>query len=164
MRHGAEDPRLRQQHDEDHRRQPEQDAELDEGTEPADADSIDADRDRIRHAEPVIRHDAGQHESNRNIERSADHERAEDADRHVALRPLRLLRRGRDRIEADIGEENHRRAADHARPAEYARTGIRRDQRAVGIARRHPVRQRDRGRRSGEKQCDHDKLHHDNES
>ena len=40
--------------------------------------------------------------------------------RHVALRMLRLLRRGRNGVEADIREEDHARAAEDAAPAELA--------------------------------------------
>ena len=41
-------------------------------------------------------------------------ERDDDADRHVARRVLRLLGVGRDRVEADVGEEDDRRAGQHA--------------------------------------------------
>ena len=51
------------------------------------------------------------------VEHRADGERAEDADRHVALGVVRLLRRGRDRVEADIGEEDDGGAAHDAAPA-----------------------------------------------
>ena len=37
----------------------------------------------------------------------------DDADRHVALRVLGLLRVGRDRVEADVGEEDDRRPGEH---------------------------------------------------
>ena len=39
---------------------------------------------------------------------------AENADRHVALRVLRFLRRGRNRVESDIGEENRCRSRGNA--------------------------------------------------
>ena len=48
------------------------------------------------------------------VEDRADQQRADQADRHVALRVLGFLGRGRDRVEADIGEEDRRRGADHA--------------------------------------------------
>ena len=41
-------------------------------------------------------------------------ERRDDADRHVALRLLRLLGVGGDRVEADVGEEDERGARQHA--------------------------------------------------
>ena len=46
------------------------------------------------------------------------HERSEDADRHVALRILRFLRRRDHRIEADEGEEDDACRAKDAAPAE----------------------------------------------
>ena len=50
--------------------------------------------------------------------------------RHIALRTLRLLRAGRDRIEPDVGEDDHARAGDHAAPAELPELpGIRRNER-----------------------------------
>ena len=45
---------------------------------------------------------------------------AEDADGHVALRVLGLLRGGGDGIEADVGEEDDARRPEHAAPAELA--------------------------------------------
>ena len=57
-------------------------------------------------------------------------QRAEDADRHVALRLLRLLRGGGDGIEADEGEEHHGGAAQDAAQAEIAEAaGVRGDER-----------------------------------
>ena len=41
----------------------------------------------------------------------------DDADRHVALRVARLLGVGRDRVEADVGEEDVAGAARHAAEA-----------------------------------------------
>ena len=63
------------------------------------------------------------------VEQRADRERAQDADGHVALRVLGLLRGGRDRVEADVGEEDDGRAADDAAPAEVAEVaGVGRDE------------------------------------
>ena len=50
----------------------------------------------------------------------ADDERPQDADRHVTLRILGLLRGGGHRVESDVGEEHHPRAAQHARRAELS--------------------------------------------
>jgi hypothetical protein len=57
------------------------------------------------------------------IEDSADQQAADQADRHVALRILGLFGRGRDGVEADVGEE------DRGRGAQYACAG-----RAQGVA------------------------------
>ena len=55
---------------------------------------------------------------------------SENSDRHVLLRILRLLRRGRDGVESDIGEEDDARRANDARPAELAEgAGVRRNER-----------------------------------
>ena len=51
---------------------------------------------------------------------------ANDAERHVALRLAALFRRGRYRIESDVGEENNRRAREHARKT------VRRERMPVG--------------------------------
>ena len=50
----------------------------------------------------------------RDVEDRADDQRGDDADRHVALRVLGLLGVGRDRVEADVGEEDDRRPGEHA--------------------------------------------------
>ena len=50
------------------------------------------------------------------VEHGAEQQRTDQADRHVALRVLGLFGRGRNRIEADIGEEDRRRRADRADP------------------------------------------------
>ena len=49
---------------------------------------------------------------NEDVEHGAEQERAYEADRHVALRIARLFRRGRDRVEADVGEEDRCRRTD----------------------------------------------------
>ena len=71
-----------------------------------------------------------QHHRDEHVDHRADRQRAEDADRHVARRVARFLRRGRHGVEADVGEEHHAGAAQHAAPAELAElTGVRRDER-----------------------------------
>ena len=98
-------------------------ADLDDRPEPRErrARRVDADGDRIGHVELGVVHHAGEHERHGDVEHGADRERAEDADRHVPLRILGLLRRGGHRVEADVGEEDHARAADDAVPAVLAR-------------------------------------------
>ena len=49
---------------------------------------------------------------NEDVEQSAEQQRADQSERHVALRILGFLRRGRDRVEAHIGKEDRRRSAD----------------------------------------------------
>jgi hypothetical protein len=65
------------------------------------------------------------------IEYGADRERADQTDRHVALRVLGFLGGGRDRVEADIGEEDRGRRADDAHAARS-----RRAEPAIGCERR----------------------------
>ncbi len=89
---------------------------------------VDADGDRIGNIELVVGHDAGQHETDRDIEHRAYDKRSENSDRHVALRIFGFLRRRRYGVEADIGEEDHGRAADHAAQAELARPGVGRNE------------------------------------
>ena len=48
------------------------------------------------------------------VEDGADRQRADQADRDVAVRVLGFLGRGRDRVEADVGEEDRCRGAEHA--------------------------------------------------
>ena len=74
------------------------------------------------------------------VEDGADDQRPEDADRHVALGVLGLLRRGRDGIEADVGEEDDPGAAQHAADAELTRAGVGRNEGAVRVARGDPMR------------------------
>ena len=64
------------------------------------------------------------------VEHGADRQRAQDADRHVPLRVLGLLRRGRDGVEADVREEDQAGAAQDARDAVGAPlAGVGRDER-----------------------------------
>ncbi len=110
----------------------------------------------MRRAEQRVRRDAGQHCRDDDVEDRADDERAEDADRHVALRILRFLRRGRDRIEADVREEHDRRRTEHARPAEVACIVHRRHERM-------PVRRVDELQRERDEEQDHDELDRDDD-
>ena len=54
------------------------------------------------------------------VEHRADQQGADDADGHVALGVLGLLRGGADGVKPDIGEENKARPAHDARPAKFA--------------------------------------------
>ena len=63
------------------------------------------------------RADRGQH-----VEDRADDQRADDRQRQVALRVAGLLAAGRDRVEADVGEEDDRGGRGHRRRSRSART------------------------------------------
>src|SRR5262249_50195900 len=81
------------------------------------ANRIHADSDRVRHVELLVVHDAGQNERYQDVENRADHERAEDADRHIALGILSLLCRARHCIETNVGEEDNAGSSCYAAPA-----------------------------------------------
>ena len=49
--------------------------------------------------------DPGQYQRDRDIEHGANDQRGDDPHRHIALRIPAFLRRGRDGIESDVGEE-----------------------------------------------------------
>ena len=106
-------------------------------------DGVDADRDGVGDVELVVGHDAGDDEADEHVEQRADRERAEDADRHVALGVDRLLRCGRDGVESDVGEEDDGGPAHDAAPSVFARRDIGWNERALRVGRGHPVRGRD---------------------
>ena len=56
---------------------------------------------------------ATQHVRKQHIKNRADYQRTEDADRHVAFGVSRLLRRGANSIEADVGEKHNARRAEN---------------------------------------------------
>ena len=58
---------------------------------------------------------------NQDIEHGANQQRPDDADGHVALRILGLLRGGADGVKADVGKEDDSRAAHDTGPAELPR-------------------------------------------
>ena len=77
-----------------------------------------------RPAHDRLRADGADHARRRPaVEHGADRKAADQPDRHVALRVLGFLGRGRDRVEADIGEEDRRRRADAPMPAEPPKAG-----------------------------------------
>ena len=75
---------------------------------------IDAHRHRVAYVQRLVAHQSGQRQRDHDVQDGADHQRAQDADRHIALRILRLLRRRRYSVEADIRKED--RAAPAAMP------------------------------------------------
>ena len=67
----------------------------------------------------VLRHrdDSRQDRCDSQIQRRADDERRDDADRQIAAGVLGFLRRRRDGVESDIGEEDHGGSGHDARGA-----------------------------------------------
>ncbi len=90
--------------------------------------ALSAYAERIRgRAEILRRHHAGEHRADHDVDDRTDREAAQNADRQVPLRILRLLGRGRDRVEADVGEEDDRRAlVDAAESVRRERMVVRR--------------------------------------
>ncbi len=121
-RHGVEHPGLPQEHDQHHRAQPEHRAQGDERPEPGKlADPLDRIGHGMGHVELGVVHQTRERERHKHVQDGADDQRPQNADRHVPLRVLGLLRRGADRIEPDVGEENQPRTPEHPAPAETPR-------------------------------------------
>ena len=117
-RHREEDPRLAVLKHQQHRRDRDDGAKRHDpsrGLEPRDIQRL---RQRIGGAQLHVRARgpvatiADDH-----VDQRADRQAAENADRQVALRILRLFRRRRDGVEADVGEEDDGRALVDAGPA-----------------------------------------------
>ena len=81
---------------------------------PGQADLAEGVRNRRVDVDLVVGDHAGEHGGDGDVENGAEHQRGDDADGHVARRIAGLLGVGRDRIEADVGEEDDRGAGQHA--------------------------------------------------
>ena len=109
--HRVEHARLAEQHHKDDRRETGQNRDRHELAEPRVAGHEGHDRlgDRrflTGRAEELDRRHTAQHVREEHVENRADHQRTENADRHVLLRVLGFLRRGRDGVESDEREEH----------------------------------------------------------
>ena len=130
--HGVEDAGLAIHQHQDDRGQADDRADLDGLGEPRPlrAEGVDRDRDRIGHVQRVVGDDQGHHDRHQDVDDRAGDERADDPERHVLGRVLGFLAGGRDRFEADVGEEDDRGGAQDSAPPELALfTGRRRDER-----------------------------------
>ena len=125
-RHREEDARLAVLEDQQNRRHRNHRAERDDRADARVAGQLERARQRVRDAKLGVGHHAGDHRADHHVDDRADRQAAKNADRQVALRVARLLGRGRDRVEADVGEEHDRRALMDAGEA------IRRKRRVVG--------------------------------
>ncbi len=114
MRHRIEDARLPEEQHEHDRREAGDGTDLHRRRQPLPPGRLGADGDGMRDVQEVVVDDAGEHERDRDIEHRANAERTEDAEREIALRVVRLLRRGTDRVEADVREEDLGRALQHS--------------------------------------------------
>ena len=117
--HGVEDARLAQHHDQDDRGQAGDGADFDNGPQPGHlgAEGINRHRDRVRDIQIGVFDDAGQHEGDDDIKHGADGQRSQDANGHVALGVLGLLRRRRDGVKANVSEEDDARPRAARRPS-----------------------------------------------
>ena len=71
-----------------------------------------------------VRHQPGEDQADADVERRRDDDRRQQRARHGAPRIARLGGGRRDRVEADVGEEQEARAAQHARGAELAEAAL----------------------------------------
>src|SRR6202040_1015218 len=78
---------------------------------------LDGDEHRMRNIELPIGGESRHHERHQDVEHRTDRQRSENSYGHVSLRILGLLRRRRNGVEPDVGEEDNRRAANDAAPA-----------------------------------------------
>ena len=119
--HGEEDSRLAHEHHEHDGGKPENGTKLDEVREPRQRRNVlEREGDRVRHVERRVVRDTREHERHQNVENRANRERQKNANGHVLLRIFRLLRSGRDGVEADVREEDDAGGAHDARPSEVA--------------------------------------------
>ena len=116
--HGEEDARLAVEEHEQHRRDAADRADGDDRRANVVADVAEREGDRLRRIEHCIGHDAREDGGDDGIEQRADEERADDADGQIPCGIAALFRRRRDSVEADVGEEDDRRARDDAAVAE----------------------------------------------
>ncbi len=121
--HGVENSSLAIEGGERGGGEPDQRAELHDEGEAREADHVDRLRDRIRHVQIAIGHEAGEHGGNRDVEDRADEQRADQSLGCIGLRVATLAHRRRDGLEPDEGEEHHGRAPEdpaHTEMAELA--------------------------------------------
>ena len=83
-------------------------------------------RQRVRGPQIRVRHESGRDKTHDDVNQRADGQPTQNADRHVPLRVLGFLRRGRNGIEADVREEHNRGPLVDAAPS------VRRKRRVVG--------------------------------
>ena len=157
--HGVEDPGLAHEHDQDDGAQARDGAQLDDGPQPEQprAGGVHAHGHGIRHQELVVLDDAGQDQGHEDVEHRADRQGTQDADGHVLLRVLRLLGRGGDRVEADVGEEDDPGPAQDAAPAVMAEMAV------VGRDEGHPILGMDVLDAEGDEEQDHADLGDDDD-
>ena len=116
--HREEGARLRVHHDEQHGRQACDGARADERRAEAVAELAQHEGDRLGVVELGIGHVARHDGRHGDVEHGADEQRCDDARRHVVRGVLRLLCRGRDGVNAEVGEDDDGGAGGDAGEAE----------------------------------------------
>ena len=111
VRHGIQHARLPEQHHQHHAGESGQRSGGDQIGCLGEATVQERNRQRRFNVDFLPRHHAGQHGSDQNVKNRAHHQRSDDADGQVPLRVFGLLRRGGNRVEADIRKKYVRRAA-----------------------------------------------------
>ena len=89
-------------------------AQRDDELRPAQSDPLERHGDGGVHVDLVVGDHAGEHEGHGDVQDRADEQRGDDAEGDVPLRIAGLLGVGRDRVEPDVGEEDHRGPGQHA--------------------------------------------------
>ena len=105
--HRHEDSRLPELEDEKNRRNIGERS----GTDEAPAPTVYWQRRSLPRLNPQINRvflNASEHDRHEHVKQRANDQAGDHADRQIALRILRFLRRGRDGIETDEGKENNR--------------------------------------------------------
>ena len=112
-RHRHEDSRLPELEDEKHRGKSGERSGTDERLRPRFTGEGGRHRRRIPEINRVFLN-AGEHDRHEHVKQRANDQAGDHADRQIALRIFRFLRRGGDGIETDEGKENNRGAAHDA--------------------------------------------------
>ncbi len=117
--HRQQDPRLAQVAHQQRAGHPGEDAQRDQAARERQALGVQRRGQRCGDVDLAIGHHPGQDGRDRDVEHRADRQGPQDADGQVALRPPGLLGVRRDRVEADVGEEDPARPLGHAAPAVF---------------------------------------------
>ena len=116
-RHREEDARLAVLEHQQYRRHRYDRAKRDDPSDSAEPRHLERPRERIGHAQLRVLHHSREHGADDHVDQRTDRQAAENPNGKIALRILRFLGGGRDRVKADIGEEHDRGALVNAAPA-----------------------------------------------
>ena len=114
--HSEEDARLTVLEYQQHRRHRYDGTKREQSTQARQAGDLECSRQGIRNPQLIVTRHSREHGSDDDIDDGANRQSAENAKRQIPLWILRLLGRGRDRVEADVCEEHDRRALMNTGP------------------------------------------------